>query len=327
MNYKDNKIMLSKRGFIFLIEHSRVKIENGVLVYLKAENGVYKSYNIPYINTSLIMIGEGSSITRDAAAIISDSGTLLMFVGGGGSPLHSCGDLSFSVISPVSEYRPTQYMQNWAKIFFDEDVRLKAAKDFMNFRIDNIIYYYNKIDFVQEMGVVFTNKDEKILEYRKKIAVAKNVNELLLSEAWFTKFLYSTFAKIIKLNSFTREQGKRSDENDLDIINSMLDHGNYIMYGLGSVTLHGFGISYAFPLLHGKTRRGALVFDVADLVKDAICLPLAFYSAINGFKDNEFRRRLIFNINQYKILDRLFLQVKEIATKDFYAQNSDSIKM
>ncbi|MEA2019232.1 MAG: type I-F CRISPR-associated endonuclease Cas1f [Campylobacterota bacterium] len=319
MNYKDNKIMLSKRGYIFLVEHSRVKVENGTLVYLKAENGMYKSYNIPHINTSLIMIGEGSSITRDAAAIISDSGTLLMFVGGGGSPVHSCGDLSFSVISPVSEYRPPEYMQNWAKIFFDEDIRLKAAKDFMNYRVENIIYYYKKIDFIREMGVALAEDDEKIIEYRKKIKNATNTNELLLSEAWFTKFLYATFARTIKLNSFTREQGKKSDANDVDIVNGMLDHGNYIIYGLGSVTLHGLGISYAFPLLHGKTRRGALVFDVADLVKDAICLPLTFYSAINGHKDNEFRRSLIFNINKYKVLDRLFLQVKETATKDFNA--------
>ena len=317
MNYRDNKIMLSKRGYIYLIEHSRVKVENGVVVYFKAENGVYKSYNIPHVNTSLIMIGEGSSITRDAAALISDSGTLLMFVGGGGSPLHSCGDPSFSVISPVSEYRPTEYMQKWVKIFFDDKSRLKAAKDFMNYRIDNIIYFYNKLDYIKEMGIILKEDNVKINEYQQKIINAKNTSELLLSEAWFTKFLYALFAKAIKLSHFSREQMKKSDENDMDVINGMLDHGNYIMYGLGSVTLHGLGISYAFPLLHGKTRRGALVFDVADLVKDAICLPLAFYSAINGYKDNEFREKLLYYINKEKILDRLFLQTKEVALKDY----------
>ncbi|STX45386.1 CRISPR-associated endonuclease Cas1, subtype I-F/YPEST [Legionella gratiana] len=31
--------------------------------------------------------------------------------------------------------------------------------------------------------------------------------------------------------------------------------------------------------MHGKTRRGALVFDVADLIKDALILPWAFICA------------------------------------------------
>jgi CRISPR/Cas system-associated endonuclease Cas1 len=31
--------------------------------------------------------------------------------------------------------------------------------------------------------------------------------------------------------------------------------------------------------MHGKTHRGALVFDIADLIKDAIVLPWAFISA------------------------------------------------
>jgi len=317
MKYQDKSIMLSKRGFIFLIEHARVKVENGTLVYLKAENGTYRGYNIPHFNTSIVMIGEGSSITRDAAALISDSGTLLMFVGGGGSPVHSSTDLSFSIASPSIEYRPTQYMQKWASIFFNDNYRLVAAKHFMHLRIENILYFYSKIDFIKETGVQLSEKDSEIIKYREKINTANNENELLLSEAWFTKLLYSKFAKSIKLNHFVREQSKNSDENDMDIINGFLDHGNYIMYGLGSVTLHGLGISYAFPLLHGKTRRGALVFDVADLVKDSICLPLAFYSALNGDKDKDFRMKLIDTINKYKILDKLFEQVKATALRDY----------
>jgi CRISPR-associated protein Cas1 len=34
--------------------------------------------------------------------------------------------------------------------------------------------------------------------------------------------------------------------------------------------------------MHGKTRRGALVFDVADLVKDALILPWSFVFGQQG---------------------------------------------
>jgi hypothetical protein len=38
-------------------------------------------------------------------------------------------------------------------------------------------------------------------------------------------------------------------------------------------------ISFALPGLHGKARRGELVFDIADLIKDVYVMPLAFLSA------------------------------------------------
>lgn len=316
-NYKNRLIHLSKRGYIFLIEHARIKVENGKLVYLQAENGVFKSYNIPHINTSLIMVGEGSSISRDAVAMISDSNTILMFVGGKGTPLHASSDLSFTVISPAIEYAPTQYMQKWIYLFIDKEKALKAAKDFMYFRIENILYFYQKLDFIQETGVILNKDSNEIKEYKSKINVSKNETELLLSEAWFTKILYRKFAIAVNMSGFTREQGKKSNANDFDIINGFLDHGNYLFYGLASVTLHGLGISYALPLLHGKTRRGALVFDVADLVKDAICLPLSFYCALDGNDDKQFREKLIFYVQKYKVLDKLFEQVKTVALKSY----------
>ena len=313
------QIPLSKRGYIFLLEHSRIKVTGGVLVYLKSESGVYKSYNIPNLNTSLLMIGEGSSITRDAVAMLGDSNTLLMFVGGKGLPLHGVSDLSFNIISPSVEYRPTKYMQSWAQIFFDETKRLKVAKIFMRLRIENIEYFFNKTTEIQEMGINSSSIDNIAIEFKSDVEKAKSTEQLLLAEARFTKKLYAFFARTIKLAEFTRKHGVDSCDNDMDIVNNYLDHGNYLCYGLASVSLHGLGISYAFPVLHGKTRRGALVFDIADLVKDSICLPLAFYCAINGNSDSEFREKLMFNINSFKVLDLLFKQIESSIEESFDA--------
>lgn len=47
--------------------------------------------------------------------------------------------------------------------------------------------------------------------------------------------------------------------------------------------------------MHGKTRRGALVFDVADLIKDAVVLPWAFICAKEGMSEQEFRQQLLQN--------------------------------
>src|SRR5256885_6518537 len=58
-----------------------------------------------------------------------------------------------------------------------------------------------------------------------------------------------------------------------DGANRYLDHGNYLAYGLGATATWVLGLPHGLAVLHGKTRRGGLVFDAADLVKDAAILP------------------------------------------------------
>ncbi len=63
--------------------------------------------------------------------------------------------------------------------------------------------------------------------------------------------------------------------------------------------------------MHGKTRRGALIFDVADLFKDAIVMPLAFKLTNN--KDQDFRDELIDFFWDIGIMNNIFDIVKETA--------------
>ena len=62
--------------------------------------------------------------------------------------------------------------------------------------------------------------------------------------------------------------------------------------------------------MHGKTRRGALVFDVADLIKDAIVLPWAFICAEKKMTEQEFRQMCLQKFTEHKALDFLFEEVK-----------------
>ena len=101
-----------------------------------------------------------------------------------------------------------------------------------------------------------------------------------------------------------------------DICNGFLDHGNYIAYGYASVVLCGLGISFAMPVLHGKTRRGALVFDLADLIKDAWVMPLAFECAGEGTAAQQFRQRLIETCQEREVLDFLFDFMEDACKKE-----------
>jgi CRISP-associated protein Cas1 len=65
--------------------------------------------------------------------------------------------------------------------------------------------------------------------------------------------------------------------------------------------------------MHGKTRRGALVFDVADLVKDTLILPWAFICAKEKASENEFRQQCLQNFTKHNALDFMFDTVKALS--------------
>ena len=95
-----------------------------------------------------------------------------------------------------------------------------------------------------------------------------------------------------------------------DQANRNLDQGNYLAYGLAASALWVLGIPHGFALMHGKTRRGALVFDVADLVKDTLVLPFAFIAASEGLSGQEFREMCLNKLVEHKALDYMYEKVK-----------------
>ena len=84
-----------------------------------------------------------------------------------------------------------------------------------------------------------------------------------------TKALYKLAANAVKFGDFTRAKGG----SGVDMANRFLDHGNYLAYGLAATACWVMRLPHGLSVLHGKTRRGGLVFDVADLIKDALVLP------------------------------------------------------
>ena len=72
---------------------------------------------------------------------------------------------------------------------------------------------------------------------------------------------------------------------------------------------------HGLSVLHGKTRRGGLVFDVADLVKDAIILPQAFISATRGDDEQQFRQACIEGLTRLEALDFMIESLKSVVVE------------
>lgn len=284
-----------------MVKHDRV-------VYLTKEEKASLYWNIPIANTSVIMLGSGTSITQGAFRLLSSAGVMVGFCGEGGTPLYSGTEIEW--LSPQNEYRPTQYVQGWLSFWFNEESRLVVAKSFQLSRIDFIEKSWKKEPY-KSSGIQVSKIEKDFLSFENAIASSPNVTHLMAAEAVFTRALYHYISSVLKV-PFSRDHGGK------DLANAFLNHGNYLAYGLAATCLWTLGIPHGFAVMHGKTRRGALVFDVADLIKDAVILPLAFICAANKDTEQIFREKCIESFLVTSSLDHMFKIVKEQALRETF---------
>ena len=311
-------ILHSKRANIYYLEKCRVMQKDGRVLYLTEAKDQNYYWNIPIANTTVILLGTGTSITQAAMRMLASAGVLVGFCGGGGSPLFAGSEIEW--LTPQSEYRPTEYVQGWLGFWFDEAKRLTVAKTFQQARVSYLQSIWEK-DRDLKAESFFADDSEisgALDHYANQIPHAGKVGDLLQKEALLTKQLYRYAAKATKLGDFVREREAS------DLANGFLNHGNYLAYGLAATTLWVLGIPHGFAVMHGKTRRGALVFDVADLIKDAIVLPWAFISAKEKTTEQEFRQQILQKFTEHKALDFMFDQVKQQALNPSIPQREGS---
>lgn len=306
-------ILHSKRVHLYYLEHCRVLVNGGRVEYVTDQGSQSLYWNIPIANTTSILLGTGTSITQSAMRELAKAGVLVGFCGGGGTPLFSSNEaeLAVSWLTPQSEYRPTEYLQQWVSFWFDDDKRLIAAKMFQSVRLQQIKKHWLNSRF-QSDASFYVNEEHLISllnTCQQGVEKAKTTNEVLAQEAMLTKALYKIAAHAMKYKDFTRSKNGES----IDAANCFLDHGNYLSYGLAATAAWVLGLPHGLAILHGKTRRGGLVFDIADLIKDSLILPYAFIAAGEGDSDQEFRQGCLNRFHKAEALDLMIDTVKETA--------------
>lgn len=305
-------ILHSKRANLYYLEHCRVLVKGGRVEYVTEQGKRQLYWNIPIANTTTVLLGTGTSVTQAAMRELAKAGVLVGFCGGGGTPLFSANEVDFDVawFSPQSEYRPTEYLQAWVKFWFDDELRLSAAKSFQRARVARLREQWSHRS-LREAGfdVAPDRLDALLQRTARRIELAQDNTALLTEEARLTKALFKLAVDTVGYGDFSRaKRGTGSDP-----ANRFLDHGNYLAYGLGATATWVLGLPHGLAVVHGKTRRGALVFDAADLVKDATILPQAFVSAMRGDDEQEFRRSCIEALARGESLDFMIDTIKAIA--------------
>lgn len=310
---KLKSILHSKRANLYYLEHCRVLANGGRVEYITNEGKRALYWNIPIANTTCLLLGSGTSITQAAMRELAKAGVMVGFCGGNGTPLFAGNEAKQAVnwLTPQSEYRPTQYLQAWVSFWFDSQKRLAVARQFQQVRYAQIARHWRELQvrYPQKFLLNGDQLERLLTQTKANLEKCTDTAGLLAQEALTSKTLYRLAAQACRYGEFTRAKHGTGK----DSANRLLDHGNYLAYGLAATACWVLGLPHGLAVLHGKTRRGALVFDVADLIKDAIVLPQAFLSAIQGDDASSFRQTLTTRLQECEALDVMVATLEQVA--------------
>jgi len=308
------RLLITDREGALYLERARIHVEDGRIVYHIVDDEYRREYNIPHVNLAVLFIGQGTSITQDAMRLLGEEGVYLAVTGTGGTPLH---------MGALTTYTATRHFRDMLPVYLDEKRSLQAAKVVMRDRTERM----RKIGGALA-GRHLALRDPTTLSricksFDDRLGQVATIQELLGVEGQFSKACYKFFSEASGLSqsgNFRREAGgRKADEgapkDAFQLVNRLIDHGNYLAYGMAGSALWALGIPPHMSIFHGKTRAGGLVFDLADAFKDALVLPIAF-AAVRSRKDEDpekiFRARMIAAFDDRKILAEAIATVERM---------------
>jgi CRISP-associated protein Cas1 len=133
------------------------------------------------------------------------------------------------------------------------------------------------------------------------------------------KALYKTLAETHHIRRFRRNYD-RSTWDQQDPVNLALSAASTCLYGVTHATLLALGCSPALGFIHTGTQH-AFVYDIADLYKARVTVPLAFSLHNSTMPERDVRRKLRDQFRLLKLLPRIIADVQNLlAPEDTVAE-------
>lgn len=277
-------LISDKISFIFL-NKAKIVLDDGMLV---AYNGEFGKEIIPVASVAILFLGYGCSITQEALLFCSKHDCYICA---------SRGGLNIHAIYYEGRYKNPQNLINQVLLHQNEEKRFSFAKELLKLRLmicENTSNFNFEVDKMESIEV------------------------LLGKEGNYSKKTYAKFANQYKIDDFKREncfneKYKKENLTKKDLVNKRLNLLNNVLYSFCTVLCYVYSLEPSLAFIHGKTRRGGLCFDLADLIKNKIVLPLAFDLKIEE-KDLmvKLRTSLMEKDNKYtKMLLKLCKEISE----------------
>ncbi|MGW2708507.1 type I-E CRISPR-associated endonuclease Cas1e [Streptomyces sp. NPDC001356] len=261
-------------SFLYLDMVRVVQDDTGVCAQIRVDEHRTDLVYIPTAALSCLLLGPGVSITTPALATLARHGTSVVCVGAGAIRAYA-GILPDSLTTHWLE----QQVATWA----DPAKRLEVA--------------------VRMYQMRFKDAD---------IPQSVNLDQLRGMEGQRMKAFYKILAQQHGIGRFRRNY--RPDQWDAqDPVNLALSAANTCLYGVVHAALLALGLSPALGYVHAGTQH-AFVYDIADLYKADITLPLAFALHSSDNPEQEARRRFREDFRLLRLLPRIIHDVQSLLT-------------
>lgn len=245
-----------------------VQDDTGVAARIDTEQGPRVCY-LPTAAIASLLLGPGTSITRDAIITLTRHGTHVSFVGSGGIRCHN-------TMTGASD---TRLLLKLAAIVSDPEQHLAAAQ----------LLYRKRFPMSLPKGVT--------------------LQQLRGLEGTRMRALYQEHAK--RRHIKFKRQYTPGDFSASDAVNQALTAGNTALYGIVNAALASLGIHPGLGIVHTGHAQ-SLTYDIADLYKADITIPLAFDLSDSSNPERDVRRQLRNRLTLLKLLPRIVADIYEL---------------
>jgi CRISPR-associated protein Cas1 len=208
---------------------------------------------VPCASLGVLMLGPGTTVTHAAISALADNGCSAIWCGEEGVRFYAAG---------LGETRKALRLMHQARCVCNDDLRREVAWRMYELRF----------------GYRLTEEDGDL-----------SLNTLRGMEGARMRDAYASAAEEYGVR-WTGRRYTRSDWHRADPINRALSAASACLYGVCHAAVISSGYSPALGFMH-TGKQLSFVYDVADLYKTEISLPLAFRITAESPKDVEERVR------------------------------------
>lgn len=238
---------------------------------------------IPTASVACVLLGPGTSITQPAMATFARHGTTLIC---GGMGMVRC----YSSILPDS--MKTTWLERQVRLWSNDADRLRVAHRMYEKRFN----------------------DEEVPEGTPLVNLRGMEGDRM-------KALYRAYAQRTRTARFRRSYDP-DNWGEQDPVNLALSAANQCLYGVSHAVILALGCSPALGFVH-TGKQHSFVYDMADLYKAEVAVPLAFSLHDSDNPEAAVRRKLREKFKLLKLMPRVVRDIQQLFDPDVKSSESE----
>ncbi|MFF3113548.1 type I-E CRISPR-associated endonuclease Cas1e [Kitasatospora sp. NPDC057904] len=259
-------------SFLYLDIVRIVQDDTGVCAEVTTPSRGTETVYLPTAALSCVLLGPGTSITARALTTLARHGTTVVIAGSGGVRCYA---------ATLPDSLTTTWLERQARAWADDTTRLAVARAM----------------YEQRFG-------------RGAAPPGATLNKLRGLEGDRVKAHYRLLAQQHRIGRFRRNYDPKSWDTQ-DPVNLALSSANTCLYGIVHAAILALGCSPALGFIHNGNQQ-AFVYDIADLYKAELTIPLAFSLHASPQPEADARRGFRDGLRLFRLLPRIVTDIQRL---------------